>query len=112
MDWHQLRLGPLKMDASKIIVMTGEMIGETTVEVVGGMIAAVIAIAAMTVETTEGMIGVNLMKIVETSLHASRLRLPLPAKERGTPLEMTTRLWTRRTWSLPPSRTTSAAFAG
>ena len=78
--WHRLRLEPLKKDASKIVVMIDGMIGGTITEVAGEMIAAVIAIAAMTAETTEEMIGVNLMMI----------RLPLRAKERGTTIEMIT----------------------
>ena len=75
------------MDASKIVVMTGE----TTVEVAGEMIAMVIATAAMIAATTEGMIGVNLMRIAEMLPRVSRLRLPLRAKERGTTIEMITR---------------------
>ena len=78
------------MDASKIVVMTGEMIGETTVEVVAEMTVAVIATAATIAVTTEEMIGMNLMRIAETLPRVSRLRLPLRAKERGTTIGMIT----------------------
>ena len=100
------------MDASKIVVMIDGMIGETIAEVAGEMIAAVIATAAMIAKTTEEMIGMNLTMIAETLLRISRLRLPLRAKEQETTIEMTTRLKMLHTWFSPPSRTTSAAFAG
>ena len=99
------------MDAYKIIVMTSEMTGEMIVEVAGEMTAAVIDTAVMIAATTEEMIGVNLMTIAETLLRDSRLRLPLQAKEQETTIEMITRLKMLRTWSSPPLRTTSAAFA-
>ena len=67
------------MDASKIVMMTGEMIGETTAEVAGEMTAAVIATAAMITATTEEMIGMNLMRITEMLPRVSRLWLPLRA---------------------------------
>ena len=37
--WHRLRLEPLKMDVSKIVVMIDGMNGETIAEVAGVMIA-------------------------------------------------------------------------
>ena len=67
------------------------MISGTIAEAAGVMITAVIAIVTMTAETTEEMIGVNLMTIAEMLLCDSRLRLPLRAKEQGTTIEMTTR---------------------
>ena len=73
------------------------MISGTITEEAGAMIAAVIAIAAMTAETIEEMIRVNLMTIAKMLLCDSRLRLPLRAKEQGTTIEMTTRLKTLRT---------------
>ena len=56
------------------------------------MIAEVTATAVMIAETTEEMIGVNPMRIAETSLRVSRLRLPLWAMEQGTTIETTIRL--------------------
>ena len=96
MDWPRLRLEPLKMDVSKIVVtidgMIGAMIGEA-----GETTAAVTAITtAMIAETTEEMIGVNPM-IAETPRRASCLRLPLRVKEQETMIETTTRLKTLRT---------------
>ena len=90
MGWHRLRLEPLKTDASKIVVMIDGMSGGTIAEEVGEMIAAVIAITVTIAETTEEMLGVNLMRIAETLLCVSRPRLPLRAKEQGTTIEMAT----------------------
>ena len=73
MGWPRLRVVPLKLGASKIIVMIDGMIGEMTVEAEGKMIAAVIATATTIAETTEEMIGVNPMKIAEMPLRVSRL---------------------------------------
>ena len=78
------------MDASKIVVMTGEMIGEMIAEAASEMTAAVIATAAMIAETTEEMTSANVMEIAEMLPRVSRLRLPLRAKERGTTIEMIT----------------------
>ena len=99
MGSRRLRLEPLKMDAFKIVVMTGEMIGGTIVEVAGEMTAAVIATTTMIATTTEEMIGMNPMKITEMFLRVSRLRLPSKSKRLGTTTEMTTLQKTLRTWS-------------
>ena len=58
-------------------------------------------IAAMTAETTEETIGMNLM-IAKMLPCVSRHRLPLRVKEQETMIETTTRLKMPRTWSSPP----------
>ena len=102
MDWPRSRLELLKTDVSEIVVMIGETIGVTIAEVAGEMIAAVTTTAAMIAETTEEMIGVNLMMIAETLLRISRHRLPLQVKEQGPMIETITRMKTLRTRSSPP----------
>ena len=91
MDWPRSRLELLKTDVSEIIVMIDGTIGVTIAEVAGEMIAAVTTTATMIAETTEEMIGVNLMMIAEMLLCVSRLRLLLRAKEQETTIEMITR---------------------
>ena len=72
-------------------------IGEMIAEVAGETTAAVTVTDMMITETTEEMIGVNLMMIAEMLLRVSRLRLPHRVKEQETMIAMTTRLKTLRT---------------